>query len=197
MPVIPIAHLVVPTGTSAATVVAREPSADPAIEARRFARLVALEPISFRAQIEELIVQGVYTVVHGRVLVLRVIGGGTRTFAIVAAVSDPSGSRMTPTPRSGLFITPSIIELPADRARESGLTAIVEAEARQRPLFHGVTADGTTYSGFVVQQSAATLELLAQIASAESPQTPLAVLVLGNRVEVPPGLLVAMEPATE
>jgi hypothetical protein len=80
-----VPHLAVPTGTSAATVVAREPSQDPALEARRFLRLESLTDIAFRAHFEELIVSGVYTVLHGRLLVMRIIGGGTRRFAVVAS----------------------------------------------------------------------------------------------------------------
>ena len=95
----PIAHLVVPTGTAAATVVAQEPSPDPAIESRRFARLEALEPVAFRAQLEELIVQGVYTALHGRLLILRVIGGGRRTFGVVVSLGDAAWRDTTAIPR--------------------------------------------------------------------------------------------------
>jgi hypothetical protein len=193
----PIAHLVVPTGTAAATVVAQEPSPDPAIESRRFARLEALEPVAFRAQLEELIVQGVYTALHGRLLILRVIGGGRRTFGVVVSLGDAAWRDTTAIPRSGLFTRPTVVEFPEEHARAIGVSELVEAEARQRPMFHGVTSDGTTYSGFVVQHPTTLLEALSQLSIGEIAPAPLAVLSLGSSIEVPPGLLVAMEPATE
>jgi hypothetical protein len=190
----PVEHLVVPTGTAAATVVATVPSEDPGIESRRFARIQALGQPAFRAHFEELIVQGVYTVLHGRMLVLRVIGGGVRSLALVCALP---GTDATNSDRSGLWTVPSIIGLPVDRAEELGLKELIESEARQRPIFHGVTGEGTTYSGFVVQQQRAMLEALASLALEGCSPAKLGVLVLGEPIEIPPGLLVAMDRATE
>ena len=190
----PVEHLVVPTGTAAATVVATMPSDDPGIESRRFARIQALGSPAFRAHFEELIVQGVYTVLHGRLLVLRVIGGGVRSLGLVCALP---GGESIPGDRSGLFTAPSIVGLPVDRAEETGLKELIEAEARQRPVFHGVTGEGTTYSGFVVQQHRPMLEALASLVLEGCGPAKLCVLTLGEPIQVPPGLLVAMDRATE
>ena len=110
MHVTAVRHLAVPTGTAAATVIAREPSADPTIESRRFLRLESLPDIAFRAHFEELIVSGVYTVLHDRLLVLRVIGGGTRRFAVVAS---ESAGETTTYPRAGLESKPQVTAVAA------------------------------------------------------------------------------------
>jgi hypothetical protein len=190
----PVEHLVVPTGTAAATVVATVPSEDPGIESRRFARIQALGSPAFRAHFEELIVQGVYTVLHGRLLVLRVIGGGVRSLALVCALPGDDSAKAD---RSGLWTVPSITGLPIDRAEELGLKELIEAEARQRPVFHGVTGEGTTYSGFIVQQQRAMLEALASLALEGCRPAKLCVLTLGEPMQLPAGLLVAMDRATE
>lgn len=195
MHVTAVRHLAVPTGTAAATVIAREPSLDPAIEARRFLRLEALPDIAFRAHFEELIVSGVYTVMHNRVLVLRVIGGGTRRFAIVAS---ESGDDAAVYPRAGLDTRPRPVAIVAAAADQSGLQALVESEARQRPVFHGVTPEGVTYSGFAALHSEALLQTLSSIRrSAERTSQSVTVFGIGEEIAPPAGLLVALERARE
>lgn len=188
-------HLAVPTGTAAATVIAREPLADPAIDARRFARLSALPDIAFRANFEELIVSGVYTVLHNRVLVLRVIRGSQRWFAVVG--EDPRGPAPS-IPRSGLRCEHAIAVVPGDVATESGLQGLVESEARQRPIFHGVTPDGMTYSGFSVVHSEPLLRALNEsVRTSPSIVGGITVFALGAGLELPAGLVVGLERAVE
>lgn len=190
-----VRQLAVPTGTAAATVVADEPFADPAIESRRFARLAASSDIAFRAQFEELIVSGVYTVLHNRVLVLRVIHGGRRSFAVVgedAAAPRPSY------PRAGLQTTPQYAVIAEDVASESGLQGLVESEARQRPVFHGVTPGGMTYSGFSAVHSEPLLRALNQAAGEASRSLGgITVFALGSGLELPSGLVVGVDRAVE
>lgn len=188
-----VAHLAVPTGTAAATVIAREPFEDAAIEARRFARLEALSDVAFRANFEELIVSGVYTVLHGRLLVLRVIGGGTRRFALVARVDGTAAGY----PRAGLDVRPRVAQLAVDSAAESGLQALVEGESRQRPVFHGVTPDGVTYSGFAVVHTDSILAALAATLPAAALLPGLTAFVLGESFDFPAGLAVGLEQARE
>jgi len=195
MHVTAVRHLAVPTGTAAATVIAREPSADPTIESRRFLRLESLPDIAFRAHFEELIVSGVYTVLHDRLLVLRVIGGGTRRFAVVAS---ESAGETTTYPRAGLESRPQVTAVAAAVADESGLLALVEAEARQRPVFHGVTPEGVTYSGFVAIQSEALLKALNAVPrSAARLAQSVTVFAIGEDIALPAGLLVGLERARE
>jgi hypothetical protein len=190
-----VRHLAVPTGTAAATVIAREPSSDPVIEARRFLRLEALPDIAFRAHFEELIVSGVYTVMHNRVLVLRVIGGGTRRFAVVAS---ESGDEAAAYPRAGLDTQPRAAAIAASVADDSGLRALVEAEARQRPVFHGVTPEGVTYSGFAALHSEALLQTLNAVrGSSERTAQTITVFGIGEEITLPAGLLVGLERARE
>jgi hypothetical protein len=190
-----VRHLAVPTGTAAATVIAREPSPDPAIEARRFLRLDALPDIAFRAHFEELIVSGVYTVLNNRALVLRVIGGGTRRFAVVASESSAESAVY---PRAGLDTQPRSALVSASAADESGLQALIEAESRQRPVFHGVTPEGVTYSGFAVIHSEALLQTLNSVwRSPERPTHSITVFGIGEEIALPAGLLVGLERAEE
>lgn len=195
MHVTAVRHLAVPTGTAAATVIAREPSADPMAESRRFLRIAALPDIAFRAHFEELIVSGVYTVLHDRLLVLRVIGGGTRRFAVVASESGPE---VAVYPRAGLDATPRLAAITIESAEESGLQTLVETEARQRPIFHGVTPDGVTYSGFGVLHGEAVLNALNAVTGGGSrPAQSVTVFALGEEIPLPTGLLVGLERARE
>lgn len=190
-----VKHLAVPTGTAAATVIAREPSLDPAIESRRFRRIEALPDIAFRANFEELIVSGVYTVIHNRALVLRVIGGGTRRFAVVAS---ELGDGPAFYPRVGLDTTPRAVAIATAAADESGLQALVETESRQRPVFHGVTPEGVTYSGFAALHSEALLQTLNAVwQQTERPQQSITVFGIGGEIALPAGLLVGLERARE
>jgi hypothetical protein len=195
MHVTAVRHLAVPTGTAAATVIAHEPSPDPAIESRRFLRIEALPDIAFRAHFEELIVSGVYTVMHNRVLVLRVIGGGTRRFAVVAS---ESGDETAVYPRAGLDARPRSVAISVAAADESGLQALVETESRQRPVFHGVTPEGVTYSGFAALHSEPLLQTLSALrGAAERTAQTVTVFAIGDGISLPAGLLVGLERARE
>lgn len=195
MTITAVSHLAVPTGTAAATVIAGEPFADPAIESRRFARLAAASDIAFRAQFEELIVSGVYTVLHNRVLVLRVIHGGSRSFAVVG---ENAAAPPPPYPRAGLQTTPQYAVITDESAGESGLRGLVESEARQRPVFHGVTPDGMTYSGFTAVHTEPLLQALNRSArGCCTCHGGITVFTLGTGSELPPGLVVGIERAVE
>lgn len=85
-----VPRIAVPTGTAAATVVMRETTGDPTTDARRFIALAALDDEMLRGTFEELIVGGIYTVLVGRVLVLRVNHAGVRSIAAVVAIGGPS-----------------------------------------------------------------------------------------------------------
>ena len=132
---------------------------------------------------------------HNRVLVLRVIGGGTRRFAIVAS---ESGDDAAVYPRAGLDTQPRPVAIAAAAADESGLQALVESEARQRPVFHGVTPEGVTYSGFAALHSEALLQTLSSIRrSAERTSQSVTVFGIGEEIAPPAGLLVGLERARE
>jgi hypothetical protein len=189
-----IERLAVPTGTAAATVIAGEPATDPVCEARRFARIAALPDTEFRAQFEELVVAGVYTVLHGRLLAMRIVGAGVRNLAFVVRTNGPEAS---PELRDGLDTRPIMVEVPAERAQAEGLWELALSESRQRPIFHGVTGDGITYSGFGVLHTEAVLDALARVADLAPAQRGIAVLSLGGPLELPAGLLVGVERATK
>lgn len=201
-------RLAVPTGTAAAAVVAATPSDDATREARRFARLEALDDAAMRAAFEELVVAGVYTVLERTVLVLRVSAAGARHLALVCAIAadDAAGGGVAPAParaagaRAGLAIAPAVAETArADERLRGALAALLEEETRRRPVFHGTCTDGTTYSGFAAEAPepilAAAGELVAA-ASAPASATPLAVVFAGAAVPLPHGLAVVVGPAS-
>lgn len=72
---------------------------------------------------------------------------------------------------------------------------MLEAETKQRPIFHGMTADGITYSGFEAKESAAILAAASAALPANAPAAPVALLFAGPAIEVPKGLVVAVSPA--
>lgn len=191
----PIARLAVPTGTAAAAVVMREPTGDPTTEGRRFAAIAALDDEGFRGNFEELIVSGVYTVLSDRILVLRITGGGTRAFA--AAVCITGNAPPAPT-RAGLAPHTATLGTPSDSDATAALRALLEAETKQRPIFHGMTAEGITYSGFEAQSPAPILAQLAQALPAGTPTASAAVALAfaGDAIEVPAGLVVSVGSAT-
>lgn len=189
MPVATIARFAVPTGTAAAVVVMREPTGDPVLDARRFAALDALDDARFRASFEELIVAGVYTVLADRVLVLRVSAHGVKSFAVALAVA---GFPAKPRERAGLCVHSAEISA----AHHGGaLHALLEAETKQRPVFHGMTAEGVTYSGFEAKETSAILAAAAAALPADAPAAPVALLFAGPAIEIPKGLVVAVGPA--
>lgn len=187
MPLAPIARFAVPTGTAAATVVLPEPTGDADIDARRFAALEALPDAEFRGHFEELIVAGVYTVLRDRVLVLRVNQNGVRSFA--AAVAIPG---KTAAPRAGLAAAVTCFGAPADSPAAAALRSLLEAEARQRPVFHGMTAGGTTYSGFEAQATADIVQAAAAIVPPGAPACHAALVFAGDAIELPRGLVVGL-----
>ena len=188
----PIARLAVPTGTAAATVIAPEPSHDPVCEARRFARIAALADTDFRAQFEELVVSGVYTVLHERLLAMRIVGAGVRNLAFVAR---SEGADAPHTLRDGLDTRPIMVEVPTERAQAEGLWELALSESRQRPIFHGVTSDGVTYSGFGVLHPETVLTALSRVADLAPARRGVVVFSLGGPLELPAGLLVGVESA--
>jgi len=188
----PVARLAVPTGTAAATVIAREPSEDPTCEARRFARIAALADTDFRAQFEELVVSGVYTVLHERLLAMRIVGAGVRNLAFVAR-SEGAGAPHAL--RDGLDTQPIMVEIPMERAQADGLWELALSESRQRPIFHGVTGDGVTYSGFGVLHTEAVLAALSRVEDLAPAGRGIVVFSLGGPLELPAGLLVGVERA--
>jgi hypothetical protein len=188
MKVAPIARLAVPTGTAAAVVVMREPTGDPALESRRFSVLESLDDARFRAAFEELIVSGVYAVLSEKVLVLRVSDHGVKSFAAVLALGG-GGDREAG--RAGLFVHGA--ELTA--AGGEALQALLEAETKQRPVFHGMTAEGVTYSGFEAKESSAILAAASAALPSSASAAAVALLFAGTAIEVPKGLFVAVGPA--
>lgn len=202
----PIA-LAVPAGTAVAIVVSREPYSDPALETRRWERLAALEHSAQRQALELLVTSGVFTVLRNTVLVVRIVRDGTRT---VAAIVTPERlpDQMTSTNEPAMDSTANAATHHAlDRAaairlddRSLEYTEALLAATRTRPVFHGTTADGTTYSGFVAEDAAVILETLSAAIAAQ-PALREAVLCLdfpllaafsGKSVELPPGLATAI-----
>ena len=209
-------RLAVPTGTAAAAVVAATPSDDATREARRFARLEALDDTAMRAAFEELVVAGVYAVFERTVVVLRVSTAGVRHLAVVCAIAAddaavggvaPGCARATGA-RAGLAIAPTVLyTASADEGLRRALAILLEEETRRRPVFHGTCADGTTYSGFAAEAPepilAAAGELLAHAdptaptapTAATAAPTPLAIVFAGTAVALPHGLAVGVGPA--
>ena len=203
-----VPRIAVPTGTAAATVVMRETTGDPATDARRFIALAALDDEMLRGTFEELIVGGIYTVLVGRVLVLRVNHAGVRSIAAVVAISGPSptdvatnvativASNSTPhPPRAGLVMHPTIHGTDASLEATIALRALLDGETKQRPVFHAMTPEGVTYSGFDAQDGPAILQALADIILPAEPASSLAIAFAGPSVDIPDGLVVGFGPA--
>jgi hypothetical protein len=207
-----VPRIAVPTGTAAATVVMRETTGDPATDARRFIALAALDDEMLRGTFEELIVGGIYTVLVGRVLVLRVNHAGVRSIAAVVAIGGPSptdvatngatnvatngASNSTPhPPRAGLVMHPTIHGADASLEATIALRALLDGETKQRPVFHAMTPEGVTYSGFDAQDGPAILQALADIILPAEPASSLAIAFAGPSVDIPDGLVVGFGPA--
>jgi len=207
-----VPRIAVPTGTAAATVVMRETTGDPATDARRFIALAALDDEMLRGTFEELIVGGIYTVLVGRVLVLRVNHAGVRSIAAVVAIGDPGptdvatiGARNVATigasnstphpPRAGLVMHPTIHGTDASLEATIALRALLDGETKQRPVFHAMTPEGVTYSGFDAQDGPAILQALADIILPAEPASSLAIAFAGPSVDIPDGLVVGFGPA--
>ena len=203
-----VPRIAVPTGTAAATVVMRETTGDPATDARRFIALAALDDEMLRGTFEELIVGGIYTVLVGRVLVLRVNHAGVRSIAAVVAISGPGptdvatngakigASNSTPhPPRAGLVMHPTIHGADASLEATIALRALLDGETKQRPVFHAMTPEGVTYSGFDAQDGPAILQALAHLVSPAEPASSLAIAFAGPSVDIPDGLVVGFGPA--
>jgi|GEM_PF-1136924 len=207
-----VPRIAVPTGTAAATVVMRETTGDPATDARRFIALAALDDEMLRGTFEELIVGGIYTVLVGRVLVLRVNHAGVRSIAAVVAIGGPGptdvatiGARNVATigasnstphpPRAGLVMHPTIHGADASLEATIALRALLDGETKQRPVFHAMTPEGVTYSGFDAQDGPAILQALADIILPAEPASSLAIAFAGPSVDIPDGLVVGFGPA--
>lgn len=199
-----VPRIAVPTGTAAATVVMRETTGDPATDARRFIALAALDDEMLRGTFEELIVGGIYTVLVGRVLVLRVNHAGVRSIAAVVAIGGPSAtnvativaSNSTPhPPRAGLVMHPTIHGTDASLEATIALRALLDGETKQRPVFHAMTPEGVTYSGFDAQDGPAILQALADLILPAEPASSLAIAFAGPSVDIPDGLVVGFGPA--
>lgn len=211
-----VPRIAVPTGTAAATVVMRETTGDPATDARRFIALAALDDEMLRGTFEELIVGGIYTVLVGRVLVLRVNHAGVRSIAAVVAIGGPGptdvatnvatiGARNVATnvasnstphpPRAGLVMHPTIHGTDASLEATIALRALLDGETKQRPVFHAMTPEGVTYSGFDAQDGPAILQALADLILPAEPASSLAIAFAGPSVDIPDGLVVGFGPA--
>ena len=223
-----VPRIAVPTGTAAATVVMRETTGDPATDARRFIALAALDDEMLRGTFEELIVGGIYTVLVGRVLVLRVNHAGVRSIAAVVAIGGPGptdgatnvatngatigatiGARNVATnvatngasnstphpPRAGLVMHPTIHGADASLEATIALRALLDGETKQRPVFHAMTPEGVTYSGFDAQDGPAILQALADLILPAEPASSLAIAFAGPSVDIPDGLVVGFGPA--
>ncbi len=211
-----VPRIAVPTGTAAATVVMRETTGDPATDARRFIALAALDDEMLRGTFEELIVGGIYTVLVGRVLVLRVNHAGVRSIAAVVAIGGPgptdvatnvatNGARNVATnvasnstphpPRAGLVMHPTIHGTDASLEATIALRALLDGETKQRPVFHAMTPEGVTYSGFDAQDGPAILQALADLILPAEPASSLAITFAGPSVDIPDGLVVGFGPA--
>lgn len=215
-----VPRIAVPTGTAAATVVMRETTGDPTTDARRFIALAALDDEMLRGTFEELIVGGIYTVLVGRVLVLRVNHAGVRSIAAVVAIGGPGptdgatigatnvatiGARNVATnvasnstphpPRAGLVMHPTIHGADASLEATIALRALLDGETKQRPVFHAMTPEGVTYSGFDAQDGPAILQALADLILPAEPASSLAIAFAGPSVDIPDGLVVGFGPA--
>lgn len=199
-----VPRIAVPTGTAAATVVMRETTGDPTTDARRFIALAALDDEMLRGTFEELIVGGIYTVLVGRVLVLRVNHAGVRSIAAVVAIGGPGptdvatngASNSTPhPPRAGLVMHPTIHGADASLEATIALRALLDSETKQRPVFHAMTPEGVTYSGFDAQDGPAILQALADLILPAEPASSLAIAFAGPSVDIPDGLVVGFGPA--
>ena len=188
----PVARFAVPAGTAAAIVVAREATGDELTDSRRFAAIAALDDAHFRGSFEELVVAGVYTVLAERVLVLRISQSGVRSLAALARLD---GEGTIPAPRAGLDVTVAAHGANAADAQAETLRALLEAETKQRPVFHGMTPEGITYSGFEAQAGAAILDAAAPLIPATARAASLAVLFAGDAVDLPDGLVVGLHAA--
>ena len=215
-----VPRIAVPTGTAAATVVMRETTGDPTTDARRFIALAALDDEMLRGTFEELIVGGIYTVLVGRILVLRVNHAGVRSIAAVVAIGGPGptdgatigatnvatiGARNVATnvasnstphpPRAGLVMHPTIHGADASLEATIALRALLDGETKQRPVFHAMTPEGVTYSGFDAQDGPAILQALADLILPAEPASSLAIAFAGPSVDIPDGLVVGFGPA--
>lgn len=179
----PAPHLAVPTGTAAATVVSTSPHADPVAEGRRFAVLAALGGTAFAERFAQLLAQGVYARFERCVMVLRISVDGQRSFAAVLAGGVAAGPGHEP--------AIAVVGTGAGDAT-AALRALLEGESRQRPVFHGATAEGVTLTGFLAEQPDAILAALARAGLDAAPDAPLAAVFAGEARAVPVGLFVRL-----
>lgn len=184
----PVPRLCVPTGTAAACVVATEPLTEPALEARRFGAVAAASATTRLAWVQGLVRTGVCVELPGAVFVLRITAGGERHHAAVVATDGGPG------PSAGALLAEPSICAASPGADCDALREALLAEARQRPVFHGTAADGTTYSGFLAADPASVLRAVDAATPQGLPRAALAAVFADPVQPVPAGLLVALGP---
>lgn len=188
MSVAPIPRLCVPAGTAAACVVASEPLPEPALEARRYRAIAPLPDAERLLRLKSLVRDGVRVELAQAVLVLRISTEGSRHHAAIVSIDPDRGM-----PGGGLTAEPFACAASPGDACESLRTALA-AEARQRPVFHGTTAEGITYSGFLAAEPQVLLEAVAAALPQQVPASVLAAVFPDAVHAVPPGLLIALGP---
>ena len=196
--------LVVPAGTAVAIVVSREPHADPKLEMRRWERLSTLDHSAQREALELLVATGVFTVLHNAVLVVRIVREGSRAIAAIVAPAarvDDAGHRPLPTTKNVREpITHDLGMSIALNDHAPDFSEALLAATRTRPIFHGTTSDGTTYSGFVAEEAARILDTLSAAIAADPKlretlprgDSPLLAAFSGTSVALPCGLATAI-----
>ncbi|MFM1867286.1 MAG: hypothetical protein RL591_694 [Planctomycetota bacterium] len=198
--------LAVPAGTAVAIVVSREPHADPTLEMRRWERIAALDHSAQREALELLVTAGVFTVLHDAVLVVRIVREGSRAIAAIVASpahASPSGGQTPPTTAAEHLPEPASTGQADSIALHDHAPEFSEAllaATRIRPIFHGTTSDGTTYSGFVADDAASILDALSAAVAAHQEvretiprgNSPLLAVFSGPSVALPPGLATAI-----
>jgi hypothetical protein len=197
--------LVVPAGTAVAIVVSRESHADPTLEMRRWERIAALDTSAQREALELLVASGVFTVLHDAVLVVRIVREGSRALAAIVAGpahASQSGGQARPTP-AGCTPEPASVGQAVSIALHDHAPDFSEAlvaATRTRPIFHGTTSDGTTYSGFIAEEAASILDTLSAAVAADPKlcetlphgDSPLLAAFSGTLAALPPGLATAI-----
>ncbi|MFZ9880455.1 MAG: hypothetical protein ACO3QC_03530 [Phycisphaerales bacterium] len=158
-------NLAVPAGTAIAGVA--NPLGDPDAVADELGRLEAIPDAELADAAASLVERGLFVDLPPSLVVVRASKDGLRRLAVLCG-----GSGAT-------------VESNADEE----LRGLLEAETRQRPLFHGTTRSGTTYSGFRALESDA---ILGQLNRGAAPLVggPLAVVFAGEPWRLPRAIAV-------
>lgn len=126
-------NLAVPAGTAIAGVA--NPLGDPNAAEDELGRLETLADAALAAEAATLVERGLFVDLPPSLVVVRASKDGLRRLALLCGGASAA------------------VESSADET----LHALLEAETRQRPLFHGTTRSGTTYSGFRAVEAEAIL----------------------------------------